>query len=53
VTRALFATTGVASVEPGAAVPDGLRSYMDEFLAILRITQTVMLLTPSSSRSTR
>lgn len=44
VTRALFATPGVASVERGAAVPDALRSYMDEFLAILRITQTVTLL---------
>ena len=43
-TRALFAIPGVASVEPGSAVPDAVRSYMDEFLAILRITQTVTLL---------
>ena len=43
-TRALFATPGVASVESGAAVPDALRTYMDEFLAILRITQAVTLL---------
>ena len=43
-TRALFAIPGVASVESGSAVPDAVRSYMDEFLAILRITQTVTLL---------
>jgi putative ABC transport system permease protein len=43
-TRALLAIRGVASVEPGSAVPDAVRSYMDEFLAILRITQTVTLL---------
>ena len=43
-TSALFATAGVASVESGAAVPDALRTYMDEFLAILRITQAVTLL---------
>ena len=43
-TRALFAIPGVASVESGAAVPDALRTYMDEFLAILRITQAVTLL---------
>jgi putative ABC transport system permease protein len=43
-TRALFAISGVASVESGAAVPDALRTYMDEFLAILRITQAVTLL---------
>jgi putative ABC transport system permease protein len=42
-TRALFAIPGVASVESGAAVPDALRVYMDEFLAILRITQAVAL----------
>lgn len=44
VTRALFALPGVAYVEPGSAVPDAVRSYMDEFLAILRITQIVTLL---------
>ncbi|MGE5689758.1 MAG: ABC transporter permease [Pseudomonadota bacterium] len=43
-TRALLAIPGVASVESGSAVPDAMRSYMDEFLAILRITQTVTLL---------
>jgi putative ABC transport system permease protein len=43
-TRALLAIPGVASVEPGSAIPDALRSYMDEFLAILRITQMVALL---------
>ena len=43
-TRALFAVPGVASVESGAAVPDALHTYMDEFLAILRITQTVTLM---------
>jgi putative ABC transport system permease protein len=43
-TRALFAIPGVASVESGAAVPDALHTYMDEFLAILRVTQTVTLL---------
>jgi putative ABC transport system permease protein len=42
-TRALFAIPGVASVESGAAVPDAVRSYLDEFLAILRITQAVTL----------
>ena len=42
-TRALFAIPGVASVESGAAVPDALSTYMDEFLAILRITQAVTL----------
>jgi putative ABC transport system permease protein len=44
VTRALLATPGVASVESAAAVPDALRTYMDEFLAILRMTQAVALL---------
>ena len=43
-TRALFAVPGVASVESGAAVPDALHTYMDEFLAILRITQAVTLI---------
>ena len=43
-TRALFAIPGVASVESGSAVMDAVRSYMDEFLAILRVTQTVTLL---------
>ena len=43
-TRALFAIPGVAYVESGAAVPDAVRSYMDEYLAILRITQLVTLL---------
>ena len=42
-TRALFATPGVASVESGSAIPDALRTYLDDFLAILRITQTVTL----------
>jgi putative ABC transport system permease protein len=44
VTRALFAMPGVAYVESGSAVPDAVRTYMDQFLAILRITQTVTLL---------
>ena len=43
-TRALLTQRGVASVEPGSAIPDALRSYLDEFLTILRITQTVTLL---------
>ena len=43
-TRALFAIPGVAFVEPGSAVPDAVRTYMDEFLSILRITQMVTLL---------
>jgi putative ABC transport system permease protein len=43
-TRSLFAVPGVASVEPASAIPDALRTYLDEFLAILRITQTVALL---------
>jgi putative ABC transport system permease protein len=43
-TRALLAIDGVASVESGAAVPDAVRSYLNEFLAILRITQAVTLL---------
>ena len=43
-TRALFVIPGVASVESGAAVPDALRTYMDEFLAILRFTEAVTLL---------
>ena len=43
-TRALLAIPGVAFVESGSAVPDAVRSYMDEFLAILRITETVTLL---------
>ena len=43
-TRALFAIPGVAFVEPGSAVPDAVRSYMDEFLSIVRVTQMVTLL---------
>ncbi|HET7856597.1 MAG TPA: FtsX-like permease family protein [Gaiellaceae bacterium] len=42
--RALLAVPGVASVESGSAVPDAVSTYLDEFLAILRITQTVTLL---------
>ena len=42
--RALFAIPGVASVEPAAAIPDALRSYMDDFLGILRVTQAITLL---------
>jgi putative ABC transport system permease protein len=44
VTRALLANDGVASVESASAIPDALSAYMDEFLAILRITQMVTLL---------
>ncbi len=44
VARALFGMPGVALVESGAAVPDAVRRYMDDFLAILRITQFVTLL---------
>ena len=42
--RALFTIPGVASVEPAAAIPDALRSYMDDFLGILRVTQAITLL---------
>lgn len=44
VTRALFAMPGVAYVESGSAVPDAVRTYVDQFLAVLRITQAVALL---------
>ena len=43
-TRACSRSHGVASVESGSAVPDAVRTYLDEFLAILRITQMVTLL---------
>jgi putative ABC transport system permease protein len=43
-TRELFGRDGVAFVEPGSAVPDAVSAYMDDFLAILRITQAVALL---------
>jgi putative ABC transport system permease protein len=44
IARALFAVPGVASIEPAAAIPDALRSYMNDFLGILRVTQAITLL---------
>ena len=43
-TRDLFGRQGIAFVEPGSAVQDAVRTYLDDFLAILRITQLVTLL---------
>jgi putative ABC transport system permease protein len=43
-TRDLFRRQGIAFVESGSAVQDAVRAYLDDFLAILRITQLVTLL---------
>ena len=43
-TRDLFGRKGIAFVESGSAVQDAVRTYLDDFLAILRITQLVTLL---------
>ena len=43
-TRDLFGRQGIAFVESGSAVQDAVRTYLDDFLTILRITQLVTLL---------